>query len=345
MNHIKLMNIFIQIFHGVMRWEWKKFIKKSNTVNSKHELEFYFIKKFQKLLDFPLIPDEDFDTTISYENFIHANSILETINTSLQLGHEYNKFEHLLTWVQDAKKLAQYIISTDYFTTDTHFYLENFNDTQNDLKKSNNKNAGEIFVALNYNSDKIIADSIITRSPIDQYFFSINNKYSYHKNINFYEKYNDIKDKIPICKLELPKYWTSLYLLFDGPNTRPINYNFNYWVTWKAAEYIKDNQWKTKISVIGENNNEYCFFIKFTLDSNIAKSLKELIKNYNKNTKNIIKNKPVKVDEVKEKNKTEEKSSQEKKSDRKGNKTDNDKEQIKKDNKKLEGNVKNHKID
>jgi hypothetical protein len=254
-------------------------LKDTFKINNSIPLEYKIIERFEDLLKFPLSHgDFNMNKFTTYENVLKANVLLNAFDYySIEKFIKENKInDDVLSKIKLAKKIGTALEKMP-IDNKNKIYLQNYMITERSIKKSDYLNGTELFVCAKLQStNSIDIKSEITRKDTDIYLGNIPIDEYYPYNLKLFTSYANARNNISSCVLDLPDYWTGLYLLFDGPTTMPLNYRYPYWATWEAAEYCHGNIWKTRIIIKGDVGRKYCFYIKFNLDKKLAKVIKAL---------------------------------------------------------------------
>jgi hypothetical protein len=264
-------------------------LKETFKIENNLPLEYMIIERFEELLKFPL-SHGDFDVKHStkYDDVIKANILLKSFDYGLIENYikTNNINDDLLKKIKLAKRIGESLENIT-ISKKNNIFLQNHIATERKLKNTYFLNGSKLFVCAKLQSEESTIDikSQITRKDSDIYLGDIPINEYYPYNLKLYTSYDNARKNIPSCVLDLPNEWTCLYLLFNGPETMPSNYEYPYWATWDAAEYKNSNIWETKIIIKGDLERAYCFYLKFQLDPKLANIVLSLNRLYPKNTK------------------------------------------------------------
>jgi hypothetical protein len=244
--------------------------------------EYKILTAYKYLLGFPFIWQKNVKSSLTPEMYKDAVKILDKLSpcsSEAMKGTGSDISKRLLalnTWIVNAKVVAG-LIKSNYMNHDTKFYISANTFAKDKAARSDKKLNGEyIFsVAAMQNGKKSLGAKRI-RSAADVYLGSLNNDNSLSHKICFYKSRFDLDDGLIEGELILPNRWTSLWLLFDGPEESPMGYKYRYFVTWRAAKHIGNNMWQSQLDIISKAGVIYTTHLKFNLDDTLADSVLKL---------------------------------------------------------------------
>ncbi|MCP4178922.1 MAG: hypothetical protein GY756_14255 [bacterium] len=243
-------------------------IDNDNSISNLVDMEYNLLRRFQSLLSFPLNKINNYNSSLTYNDFYYAREIFRLMQSS----NFNNKHALFYDWVKAVKHFSSNMIEANYFNSETPLVLQHWSEHNKDIDEP----ASDIFVAMKYVSNNRSFEPVIMRGSKNLKFGAMSNiNPNSEPSLMFYKTFENLYKNEPEAVVKLPTYWTPLYLLFDGPPERPNDWKYKYWGTWKAAVRISNNLWMSKILIKGYNS-VYSLYITFELDDKIAESLKKL---------------------------------------------------------------------